>query len=85
MIQSPDTNSSQTYFILGNLLQLLEQFGVKEYGICDSGATLEISPRLFEKIQHSSEFQAFRNIHGSWILTPEKDWYYEPEEFDWVA
>lgn len=66
--------NSQTFQTIANLLQLIESLNIptSEYGILDSGQTLELSSALHEQIKETSQFKAFEAV-GNWYCFDEAE------------
>ncbi|HEY9653656.1 MAG TPA: hypothetical protein V6C95_23545 [Coleofasciculaceae cyanobacterium] len=69
--------NSQFFQAVADLLRHIEGLGIPsdQYGILDSGQTLELSQALHEQIKDAPQFQAFESVGGSWYCFDEfSDW-----------
>ncbi len=71
--------NSQFFQTVANLLQHIEGLGVAsdQYGILDSGSTLELSQALYERIKETYEFKAFEQVGGSHYCYDDDSWVVE--------
>jgi hypothetical protein len=67
--------NSQFFQAVADLLRHIENLGVPsdQYGILDSGQTLELSKALHEQIKDVPEFKAFESVGGSWYCFDDFD------------
>ena len=68
--------NSQFFQTVADLLRHVENLEVPadQYGVLDSGQTLELSSALHARLKDTSEFQAFENIGGSWYCFDDNEW-----------
>jgi hypothetical protein len=68
--------NSEFFQTVANLLRHIESLGVapSEYGILDSGQTLELSTALHEQIKETLEFKAFENVGGNHYCFDDDSW-----------
>lgn len=59
--------NSQFFQAIADLLRHIEGLGIPsdQYGVLDSGQTLELSKALHERIQGTPEFRAFESVGGN--------------------
>ena len=60
--------NSQSFQVVADLLRHIESLSVPadQYGVLDSGQTLELSKALHGRLNDTSEFRAFENLGGNW-------------------
>lgn len=68
--------NSQFFQVVADLLRHIESSGVSsdQYGILDSGQTLELSKALHTQLKDTPEFQAFESIGGNWYCYDDNEW-----------
>jgi hypothetical protein len=68
--------NSQSFQVVANLLRHIEDLDIPtdQYGVLDSGQTLELSKALHTRLKDTSEFQAFENIGGNWYCFDDDEW-----------
>lgn len=60
--------NSQFFQAIANLLRLIENLNAPsdQYGVADSGQTLELSEAVYNQIKDSSELKEYESLGGSW-------------------
>lgn len=68
--------NSQFFQAVADLLRHIENLGIPsdQYGVLDSGQTLELSSSLHERIKDVPEFKTFESVGGSWYCYDDDDW-----------
>ena len=68
--------NSQSFQAIADLLRHIESLSVSadQYGVLDSGQTLELSKALHARLKNSSEFQAFEKLGGNWYCFDDNEW-----------
>jgi len=68
--------NSQSFQVVADLLRHIESLSVPadQYGVLDSGQTLELSKALHSRLKDTSEFRAFENLGGNWYCYDDNEW-----------
>lgn len=76
--------NSQFFQAVADLLRLIESLNApaNEYGVLDSGQTLELSKALHERIKETSEFNAFERLGGNHYCFDDEEWIVQTEGID---
>ncbi len=69
-------SNSQSFQVVADLLRHIESLNIStdQYGILDSGQTLELSKALHARLKDTFEFQAFENLGGNWYCFDDNEW-----------
>jgi hypothetical protein len=69
-------SNSQSFQVVADLLRHIESLNIStdQYGVLDSGQTLELSKALHAQLKDTSEFRAFENLGGNWYCYDDNEW-----------